>query len=133
MKDLLPSERANVRILIVEDEAIIALDIRNILSQYGYQVTGMVSSGEESIQKARELSPDLVLMDIKLKGRMDGIEAGHEILNRFNIPVVYLTAFNEEKALESVPPDNGFLRILKPFEENDIKCAIQKILPHNNN
>ncbi len=133
MKELLPRERANVKILIVEDEAIIALDIRNILSQYGYQVSGLASSGEESIQKARELNPDLVLMDIKLKGRMDGIEAGHEIHNRFRIPVVYLTAFGEEKTLESVPPNNGFMRIVKPFEENDIRCAIQKILPLNNN
>lgn len=72
-------------------------------------------------------------MDIKLKGKMDGIEAAHAIDANFHIPVVYLTAFGEEKILEGAQPKNGFMRILKPFEEDDIQCVIQKILPHNNN
>jgi len=122
-----------VRILVVEDEAIIARDIQDILSRFGYQVSGMASSGEESIQKARDLNPDLVLMDVRLKGDMDGIEAAHRIHDGFHIPVVYLTAFGEEKILEGVQPINGFMKIVKPFEENDIRCVIEKILPHNNN
>ncbi len=122
-----------MKILIVEDEAIIARDIQNILSRFGYQVSGMASSGEESIQKARDLNPDLVLMDVKLKGSMDGIEAGHEIHDHLHIPVVYLTAFGEDKTLEGAQPNNGFMKILKPFEEKDIQCVIQMIIPRNNN
>jgi len=122
-----------VKILVVEDEAIIARDIQNILSQFGYQVIGLVSSGEESIRKARDEHPDLVLMDIKLKGQMDGIEAAHAIYDNFRIPVIYLSAFGEEKILDDAQPNNGFMRILKPFEEGDLQCVIQKILPHNNN
>lgn len=122
-----------MRILVVEDEAIIARDIQNILSRFGYQVSGMASSGEESIRKAKDLNPDLVLMDVRLKGPMDGIEAAHRIYDGLHIPVVYLTAFGEEKSLEGAQPINGFMSIVKPFEENDIQCVIQKILPHNNN
>jgi CheY-like chemotaxis protein len=133
MKDSLSRARSTVRILVVEDEAIIARDIQNILSRFGYQVSGMASSGEESIRKARDLNPDLVLMDVRLKGPMDGIEAAHRIYDGLHIPVVYLTAFGEEKILEDAQPINGFMRIVKPFEENDIQCVIQKILPHNNN
>jgi CheY-like chemotaxis protein len=133
MKDSLSNARSAVRILIVEDEAIIARDIQNILSRFGYQVSGLASSGEESIQKARDQHPDLVLMDVRLKGSMNGIEAAHEIHDHLHIPVVYLTANGEEKILEDVQPNNGFMKILKPFEENDIQCVIQTILPHNNN
>jgi len=122
-----------VKILIVEDEAIIARDIQNILSRFGYLVSGLASSGEESIEKARALTPDLVLMDVKLKGSMDGIEAGHAIHDHLHIPIVYLTALGEEKTLDGAQPNNGFMRILKPFEEKDIQCAIQMILPRNNN
>ena len=122
-----------MKILIVEDEAIIARDIQNIVGRFGYQVSGLASTGEESIQKARDLNPDLVFMDIKLKGSMDGIEAGHAIHDHLHIPVVYLTAFGEEKILDGAHPHNGFMKILKPFEEKDIQCAIQMILPRNNN
>jgi CheY-like chemotaxis protein len=133
MQDSLLKARSAVRILVVEDEAIIARDIQNILCRFGYQVSGLASSGEESIQKARDLNPDLVLMDVRLKGSMNGIEAAHEIHDHLHIPVVYLTAFGEEKTLEDAQPNNGFMKILKPFEENDIQCAIQMILPRNNN
>ena len=74
----------NPKILIVEDENIIALDIRSMLEDLGYLVSGIVSSGEESIQRASKIKPDLVLMDIKLKGSIDGLKAGEEIYKQFH-------------------------------------------------
>ncbi len=122
-----------MKILVVEDEAIIARDLQNILSGCGYFVSGLASSGEESIQKAETLQPDLVLMDIRLRGNMDGIEAGHRIHDDLHIPIVYVTALGDEIALDSINRKNGFPRILKPFEEKEIERVIQKFLPGNNN
>lgn len=108
---------AKTEILIVEDERITAEDIRLSLGGLGYAVTGMASSGEEAIRKAEELHPDLVLMDIVLGGDMDGIEAAKRIRARFNIPVVYLTAYADEKTLERAKVTQPFGYILKPFDD----------------
>jgi len=108
---------AKTEILIVEDERITAEDIRLSLGGLGYAVTGMASSGEEAIRKAKELHPDLVLMDIVLGGDMDGIEAAKRIRARFNIPVVYLTAYADEKTLERAKVTQPFGYILKPFDD----------------
>ena len=108
---------AKTEILIVEDERITAEDIRLSLGGLGYAVTGMASSGEEAIRKAEELHPDLVLMDIVLGGDMDGIEAAEIIRARFNIPVVYLTAYADEKRLERAKVTQPFGYILKPFDD----------------
>ncbi|MHC5828132.1 MAG: response regulator, partial [Nostoc sp.] len=91
---------SKVNILIVEDEFIVAMDIRNRLQKFGYTVFGLVDSGEEAIEKAADNSLDLVLMDIILKGKMDGIEAAEVIYNNFNIPVIYLTVDSDETTLE---------------------------------
>src|SRR5574342_581045 len=88
------------KILVVEDENIVAKDIQNTLKGLGYVVTAVVASGEEAIQKAAETQPDLVLMDIMLKGYQDGVEAARQILTRYNIPVIYLTAYTDETTLE---------------------------------
>jgi DNA-binding response OmpR family regulator len=123
-----------MRILVVEDEAIIARDIQNILSDCGYQVTDLASSGEESIRKAEAQKPDLVLMDVRLKGPMDGIEAGHTIHDRFQIPIVLVTAFGDELAEEMLAGrKNGFLRIVKPFEAEEFLGIIRKLLPREIN
>lgn len=108
---------AKTEILIVEDERITAEDIRLSLGGLGYAVTGMASSGEEAIRKAEEPHPDLVLMDIVLGGDMDGIEAADRIRARFNIPVVYLTAYADEKTLERAKVTQPFGYILKPFDD----------------
>ena len=83
---------SRAQILVVEDEKIVALEIVDRLKNIGYKVPESASTGEEAIQKASEVRPDLVLMDIKLKGDMDGIEAAEKIRSRYGIPVVYLTA-----------------------------------------
>ena len=84
------------KILVVEDERITAEDIKSGLENAGYKVPALVSTGEDAIDKAGKLRPDLVLMDIKLKGKMDGIEAAGQIKLRYNIPVIYLTAYSDE-------------------------------------
>lgn len=116
------------KILIDKDEAVIALDIQYTLENLGYRVPAVVSSGEESIEKASEIHPDLVLMDIKLSGDMDGISAAEQIYNRFRIPVVYLTAYSDEKMLEGMRRTMLFGYISKPFDEGVLKSTIEKVL-----
>lgn len=115
-------------ILIVEDERVTALDIKNILLNLGYGVSGIVDSGEEAILKAGEWRPDLVLMDIVLKKKMNGIEAAKEIWSRFAIPVVYLSAFSGEDILEEAKLTEPFGYILKPYNERELKIVLQMAL-----
>ena len=115
----------NAQILVVEDENIVALEIKSRLEGLGYVVLAIASSGEEAIQKAEETNPDLVLMDIKLKGDMDGIEAAGKIQTRFNLPVVYLTAYAEENTLQRAKITVPYGYILKPFEERELHANIE--------
>jgi len=115
------------KILIVEDEHIVAMGIRAMLKNLGYTVTGVASSGEEAISKAESTRPDLVLMDIMLKGDLDGIEASKEIKKRSGIPVVYLTACSDRKILENIW-NTGSGYIIKPFDEKDLKNGIDPVL-----
>ncbi len=116
---------ANSKIMIVEDEWITADDLRMSLQSLGYTVTSMSSSGEEAIQNAEKDKPDLVLMDIVLKGEMDGIEAASQIRSCYNIPIIYLTAFADEKILERARITEPFGYIVKPFVNEDLKIAIE--------
>ncbi len=116
---------AKSKIMIVEDEWITADDIRMSLQSLGYTVTSTVSSGEEAIQNAEKHKPDLVLMDIMLRGEMDGIEAANQIRSRFNIPIVYLTAYTNETVLERAKKTEPFGYIVKPFAKQDLKVAIE--------
>ena len=115
-------------ILIVEDENIIAEDISDSLISLGYRITGIVYSGEEAIQSAAELRPDLVLMDVNLQGSIDGILAAEEIRSRFQIPVVYLTAYPDENTLWRVNGTKPFGYIVKPFEAKKMHTTIQLAL-----
>lgn len=113
------------RILIVEDESIVALNINNRLEALGYIVVATTSSGESAIQIAQENRPDLVLMDIKLRGVIDGIEAATQIWTRFQIPVVYLTAYSDEETVERAKITEPYGYILKPFEARDLATTIE--------
>lgn len=115
-------------ILVVEDESIVALDIEDRLTKMGYTVAGSTGSGEEALAAAAAYLPDLVLMDIHLKGSMDGIRAAAEIRSRFHLPVIFLTAYSEEKTLERAKQAEPFGYILKPFKERDLKSAIELAL-----
>ncbi len=113
------------KILIVEDEALVAASIRKKLLKAGYEVAGVVSFGEEAIEETRNLMPDLVLMDIKLKGDMDGVEAADQIRDSFDIPVIYLTAFSNDEILQRAMYTNPFGYIVKPFNERELHGNIE--------
>jgi CheY-like chemotaxis protein len=114
-----------VKLLIVEDDWLVAEDTKNKLNDLGYAVTAMVSSGEEAIEKVEKYAPDLVLMDIVLKGEMDGIEAAEKIHTRFDIPVLYLTAYADEQLLERAKITEPFGYIIKPLEDAALHTAIE--------
>lgn len=118
----------NKRILVVEDEAIVATDIRRILDGLGYNVVGTASSGKAAIEAAQKNKPDLVLMDIVLKGEMDGIEAAEQIHSELNIPVVYLTAYADDEILKRAKVTEPFGYIVKPFEDSQLKSVIEMAL-----
>ncbi|MCX5908778.1 MAG: response regulator, partial [Deltaproteobacteria bacterium] len=109
----------NTKILVVEDEGIVAKDIEKTLRDLGYIVPALASSGEEAIEKALVTRPDLVLMDIVLLGKMDGVEAAEEIRTRLGIPVVYLTAHADAATLERAKITEPFGYLLKPFQERE--------------
>jgi PAS domain S-box-containing protein len=117
-----------VQILIVEDDTIIAMDLENQLKNLGYGVSAKVSYGKDAIQKAKENTPDLVLMDIVIKGEIDGIEAAEEIRTQFDIPVVFLTAFADKERIERAKLTMPFGYILKPFQDRDLKVTIEMAL-----
>ena len=116
---------SDARIMVVEDEWSVADDLSMVLQSMGYTVTAAVPSGEEAIQKAEEDKPDLILMDIVLEGEMDGIEAAKQIRSFYNIPIVYLTAYTDEKILERASLTGPFGYIVKPFINEDLKISIE--------
>lgn len=118
------------QILIVEDERLEAEDIKTSAQKLGYAVSGITFSGKAAVKKAEEMRPDLVLMDIVLRGEMDGIEAASIINSRLDIPVVYLTAYSDKKMLERAKATEPFGYILKPFEDKELKTTIEMAL-HN--
>src|SRR5512136_1219267 len=119
---------SQVRILVVEDESVVAKDIQWSLKSLGYTICGWASSGEEALEKAEALKPDLVLMDIVLKGGVDGVEAAEHIRTNFDIPIVYLTAYADEHTLERAKVTEPFGYILKPFEERELHTTIEVAL-----
>ena len=117
----------NIRILIAEDEGIIARDLENRLTRRGYLISSIVASGEDAVLKTGADRPDLVLMDIVLHG-MDGIEAAAEIRRKFDIPVIYLTAFADDKVLERAKLTEPYGYIVKPFEDRELYSTIEMAL-----
>ena len=113
------------QILIVEDEFIIAMDIQIRLTNMGYAVPDVTSTGEQSIEKAGMTRPDLVLMDINLAGDMDGIAAAKEIRRRFNIPVIYLTSYADEDTLGRAKATEPSGYILKPFDDAELGAVVE--------
>ena len=113
------------KVLIVEDEAILAENIRDTLCRMGYDVPAIAMSGEEAVRLADAEQPDLVLMDIKLKGEMDGIEAAGRIRDQHGLPVIYLTAYSEDDFIERAKNTAAFGFLIKPFQERELKSAIE--------
>lgn len=113
------------KILVVEDERIVARDIQGTLQNFGYDVPEVVSSGEEAIQAAYRLDPDMVVMDVMIKGELDGIDAAEIIHNQFNIPVVFLTAYSDDETLKRAKLTESYGFISKPYEEKELFIAIE--------
>ena len=116
------------RILVVEDEVIVSADLQDQLIKLGYRVAGAAVSGEEAVCKANEIKPDLVLMDIMLKGQMDGIEAAKQIRESLQVPVIFLTANSNDSVLERAKISEPFGYLLKPFDHRSLKSNIEMAL-----
>ena len=116
------------RILVVEDESIVALDMRNQLVELGYEVVALAASGEDAVASAFALHPDLVLMDIRLKGDMDGVEAAERIRREYDIPIIFITAYADEKTLARAKVTQAFGYILKPFQGREVLISIEMAL-----
>jgi CheY-like chemotaxis protein len=116
------------KILIVEDEQIVAADLERTLQRLGFIVTGLSQSAQDAITEAGRTAPDLVLMDIKLKGHTDGVEAAEVISWLYNIPVIYLTAFSNDQKFRQITRSNKFGYLTKPFQEDQLKSAIDRAL-----
>jgi two-component system, response regulator PdtaR len=116
------------KILVVDDEAIITMQLEERLSAMGYSVAGMASSGEDAVEKARRILPDLVLMDIVMPGRMNGIEAAKIITTELDIPVVFVTSYADDTIIENAKSVRPYGYIVKPFNELEIKAAIEVAL-----
>ena len=116
---------AKVRVLIVEDEFIVSMDLRHRLEAMGYCVPEEIRSGEEAVEAASRLHPDVVLMDIGLSGEMDGIDAAAQIRGQFYIPVVYLTAYLDEATLERAEMTEPFGYLLKPFYDAELRAVVE--------
>ncbi len=117
-----------VKVLVVEDEEITALDIQSRLQELGYDVPETVNSGEEAISLAKKIKPNLVLMDMHLKGKMDGAMAASTISVQEHIPVVFLTAFNDEETFNRAKLSSPYGYVTKPFETRDLQIAIELAL-----
>jgi PAS domain S-box-containing protein len=118
----------DVQILVVEDENIVAKDIQNRLKNMGYGVPAVSATGEDALERVAQLRPDLVLMDIMLKGAMDGVTAAERIRSQFGLPVVYLTAYSDENTLARAKISEPFGYLLKPFEERELYTTIEMAL-----
>lgn len=114
-----------VKILIVEDEKIVALDLKRRLTKLGYQVTGMAASGDKALALVNQELPNVVLMDIHIQGDIDGIEAAAMLQKIYSIPIIYLTAYSEEKTLCRAKTTTPYGYLLKPFSDRELHIIIQ--------
>jgi DNA-binding LytR/AlgR family response regulator len=119
---------SKVNVLVVEDESIVSKDIQYSLKKLGYNVVGAAPTGERAVELAEELNPDIILMDIMLKGKITGIEASAQIKEKLNIPVIFLTAYADENTLSKAKITEPYAYIIKPFKEIDLHTSIEMAL-----
>lgn len=117
-----------VRVLIIEDEAIVARDLQSMVEKAGYEVCGLATTGEEALEMASQLKPDVALVDIIIKGSMNGIEIAQKIWHEMDIPVIYVTAYADDNTLNRAKETTPFGYILKPFEERELRISIEMAL-----
>ena len=116
---------SKIGILVVEDESIVAKDIQQSLKKLGYEVLGVCSTGEDAMEKAEQIKPGLILMDIMLKGEISGIEAADFVKQKLNIPVIFLTAYADSSTLSKAKVTEPYGYIIKPFKEIDLQTNIE--------
>lgn len=119
---------AKEKILVVEDERLVAEDIKDTVLNLGYTISSVVNTGEEAVEKAASSKPDLVLMDIVLKGKMNGVDAAKQIKAQLDIPVVYVTAHTDKATLKRAIETEPFGYVVKPFTEREVHSAIEMAL-----
>lgn len=117
-----------IRVLIVEDEAVVALHLRQELSKLGYSVAGIATSGDRALKLIEETFPDAILMDIHIQGEIDGIETARKIPRYLHIPVIYLTAYSEDTTLGRAGDTHPYGYLLKPFLDRELHATIQMAL-----
>jgi signal transduction histidine kinase len=117
--------QSGARIMIVEDERILALDLAETLDELGYTVAGMASRADEAIELARRLDPQLILMDVRLDGDVDGITAAETIRDEHDVPVVFLTAHADDETLHRATHSDASAYLVKPFKAPDLRCVIE--------
>lgn len=113
-----------IKILVVEDESIVALDIQSALGTLGYEVTDLVTNYDEALESVKKAKPDIILMDINLDHSKDGIEIAESIQKTDNIPILYLTAFSDDKTIERAIKTNPMGYLIKPFKRKELKSTI---------
>ena len=118
-------QKLKPKILIAEKERIIAIDIKNSLHRMGCEVMEILSSGEEVIRKVKEEKPDLILMEITLDGVLDGIETAEIISSKYDIPVIYLTAYSDRETLQRAKITEPYGYLIRPFDSREIEIAIE--------
>ena len=116
---------ANVNVFIVEDESVIAMDIQMCLEKKGYTIVGTASNNKDAIEKIEKTDPDIILMDIMIKGDSDGIDTAKQVLDLKQIPIIFLTAYADQKTIERAKDANPYGYILKPFKEVDLYTTIE--------
>jgi two-component system response regulator LytT len=119
---------SKINVLVIEDESIVSKDIQYSLKKLGYNVVGAAPTGEKAVELAEELKPDIILMDIMLKGKITGIEASAQIKEKLNIPVIFLTAYADENTLSKAKVTEPYAYIIKPFKEIDLHTSIEMAL-----
>lgn len=116
------------KILIVEDEWIIANDIKDALMEAGYKITGISASGDDAISQVKNDQPDLILMDVVLQGDLTGIETAKMISARYDIPIIFLSAYDNHFLIEQAKQTDNYGYLLKPFNSKELKIAIELAL-----
>jgi AmiR/NasT family two-component response regulator len=119
---------ADLRVYVVEDEAVIAMDLSEWLTALGYEVCGTTTHGETAVQKIAELRPDLVLMDVRLAGAMDGVTAAQQLREHYDVPVVFLTAYSDSELIARATRTNCYGFLVKPLDERELHATLQVAL-----
>ncbi|BDZ72035.1 response regulator [Methanobacterium petrolearium] len=118
----------NKKVLIVEDECITSLELENKLSNWGYTPVGIAVSGEQALEMARELRPDVLIMDIRLRGDEDGVEVAWKILDEMEVSLIYITAHSTDYMMERAYETSPLAYFVKPFNDGELKLALEMVM-----